>query len=119
VNGLRLASMPASDMLDVLHYFFEDDLATSSSEQTEARSKVREAVYRDLYDVKYKYGINNGSSYDAEGHQNYNIEEESSDTEVVPFDPLKKPTKGYVPPTQFNPAAVNPFQGVLDAPAGH
>jgi hypothetical protein len=38
--------------------------------------------------------------------------------DVVPVDPLKGPTKSYVPPTDFNPDSIKPFGDVLDAPLG-
>ena len=55
VNGLQLASMDASDMLDVLHYFLEDDMNYSTAEQAEARDNSRSAIYEAMYSSSYKY----------------------------------------------------------------
>lgn len=121
MNGLKLASMPADDMLDVLHYFFEDDLTASSAEQSEARGKVRESLYRDLYHTEYKYARSGTNTVDASG--TYLPKDFDSalneEEEITPFDPLKKPTKAFIPATQFNPDAVKPFGNVLDAPFEH
>ena len=118
MNGLQLASMRANDMLDVLHYFFEDDLSAASSEQSEARSKAREAIYRDLYLTEYKYATKNASNTAGGNYIPKDFDEplDSDEKEIVPFDPLKAPTKSFVPATKFNPDAVKPFGNVLDAP---
>ena len=110
--------MRANDMLDVLHYFFEDDLSAASAEQSEARSKTREAIYRDLYLTEYKYAVKSTSGNASGDYLPKDFDEplDSNEKEIVPFDPLKAPTKPFVPATQFNPNAVKPFGNVLDAP---
>ena len=40
------------DLLDALHYMFEEDLAPSSGEQQEAREHTRTKIYVDLYGKK-------------------------------------------------------------------
>lgn len=122
VNGLRLASMESSDMLDVLHYFFEEDLNFSTAEQAEAREATRLQLYRDLYDMDYKYaspktrrGDNGARTAD------FDIDEEVAVQEPLrPFDP-KNPSgevKPYVPPTRIDENAAKPFGSILDEPLG-
>lgn len=105
-------------MLDVVHYFFEEDSTFVSQEHLETREGVRNKIYAEMYERPYKYfrgktasssgsysgGISGGESFD------------DSFEDLSPVDPLKPPTKGYVPPTDFDPERPNPFGGVLDAP---
>jgi hypothetical protein len=110
-------------MLDVIHYIFEEDMAAASGEQAEARSNVRTILYRSFYEREYQYKSNSNSgsvgSYNsgptyADGSPIEPMED------LVPFDPLEqaKPTKPYVPPTDFNPESSMPFGTNLDAPLG-
>lgn len=114
MSGLQLAGMPAADMLDVLHYFFEEDLNVSTAEQAEARDKTRMTLYRNLYNKEYKYarpGTSGGTTY---------IDDEVIQPEeapIEPFNPAVKP-KPYRPPTEFNPDSAKPFGSTLDAPLG-
>jgi hypothetical protein len=119
--------MEVSDMLDVIHYFFEEDLRFSSSEQAEAQSKMRTEMYRTMYDVEYKYPIVTSSAQQgSRGGMTANLdldlehEDEESVTarEIKPFDPLKPPTKVYVPATSFDADSPTPFGKTLDAPLG-
>jgi hypothetical protein len=113
VNGLRLADMPAPDMLDVLHYFFEDDLNFSTPEQAEAREKTRSSIYQELYNSTYKYA-SNGKDFIGEG-----VDEPEDDSgeeeEINPFT-VKEKAKSFIKPTEFNPEAENPFGKLLDGP---
>jgi hypothetical protein len=112
VNGLQLASMEVDDMLDVIHYFMEEDFNVTSAEQSEAREKSRTILYKSLYNKDYRFSSNKKtfSTVDASGHTN------SFEEELVPVDPTAGPTKSYVPPTDFNPESIKPFGDVLDAP---
>jgi hypothetical protein len=115
VNGLKLSGMEASDMLDVLHYFFEDDMNYSTGEQAEARDKTRSAVYRELYGSNYRYSI--GANKDrtrASDPSDFTPEEDAA---ITPFE-TEKDTKPYVAPTPFDPTSAKPFGKVLDAPLG-
>lgn len=113
VNGLQLASMPASDMLDVIHYFFEDDLNYSTAEQAEARDKTRDSIYAELYDSTYKYSRKSSNG----AYEPLSAEEMSAAEEKMPepFNPAQRP-KAYVAPTNFDPNAAKPFGNILDAP---
>ena len=123
MNGLRLASMPAPDMLDVFHFFFEDDFAPTSYEQAQVRSKIRDTIYGDMYkEGSYKYSIGDSTSGSSHSRKytgggisgGYDFEPE--DEKIVPFDPIKKPTKPYVSPTKFDPDSDTPFGSILDGP---
>lgn len=122
MNGLDLRTMPANDMVDVLHYLFEDDLSASTAEQAEARSKARVTIYRDLYGYEYKYVVDTGmgSSHPDYNSAEYGAPEESQEEEaIVPFSPVKKPVKPFISATPVNAASSKPFGKVLDEPMGH
>lgn len=123
VNGLQLAKMPASDMLDVLHYFFEDDSNYSTAEQAKARTGMRTQIYQSLYYTNYKYGLDEDTSNVAGGVSSPTGDLDSFDEDEIldPINPFAKKNKSaapYTPPTQLREDAVNPFGEVLDAPLG-
>ena len=93
-------------MLDVLHYLFEEDLAVATSEELDARNKVRKTVYREIYNKEYTFGITNSSS-----GNNYDYGLDDLDGPVNA--PATNKTKPYFPPTPFNPDAADPFGGAL------
>lgn len=104
-------------MLDVVHYFFEDDMNYSTAEQAKAHEKLRESVYKNLYDSQYKYGssTSRGRTYTASSG-GFNFDEAESqiqeETEVVkPFNPRQSATKPYIPPTDYSQLG-----SVLDGP---
>jgi hypothetical protein len=121
VNGINLKEMEASDMLDVLHYFFEDDLFYSSVEQADGRDRSREAIYRDFYNSSYAYSTG-ASSNSASGGVNKNFDNfeftPEEEEKIVPFDPLqkRKTVKPFIRPTNVNAAADQPFGDMLDGP---
>lgn len=124
MSGLRLAEMEATDMVDVLHYFFEEDLAVASAEQMEARSNARSSVYRTLYGTTYKYemksksGVNGSNTYAADG-TTIPTDGFFGDDDITPFDPtnnVPKETKPYIPPTDMDADSPLPFGKTLDAP---
>jgi phosphorylcholine metabolism protein LicD len=92
--------MDAADMVDVIHYFFDEDMRYGSYESALMHSKLRERIYGGLYEKQYKYKIKDSS--DAETDY-------SDDAGAI---------KPYIPPTEFNPNSPNPFGAVLDAPIG-
>lgn len=105
-------------MLDVIHYYFEQDSVHSSEEHIKSQSNTRETLYRDLYGTEYKY------KYREKGQSNNNYVGDLDDLpvdeeeEIKPFDPLAGPPKAFVPATEFNPEARKPFGDVLDSPLG-
>lgn len=112
MSGLQLSSMEASQMLDVIHYLFEEDMRYSSGEQAEAVGKSREILYRQLYDVEYMFA---GSSRSSSTRGNNSFDNFDN---LQPFDPKKKVTKPYIPPTRFDPDSGLPMSGngLLEAP---
>lgn len=117
MSGVRLLDLDSADLLDVLHYMLEDDMNVTSEEHSKTRDHVRTRLYAELYETEYEYA--------ATPEDQYSMREplpplEDGDDDIVPFDTkrTKKPIKPYVPPTKFNPDAVNPYGGVLDQPLG-
>jgi len=113
--------MEAQDMLDVIHYFFEEDMFYSSAEQAEGRDRARQQIYNQFYESEYPYAVTS-SSNNASGvvTRNFDVEEEKDD-EIVPFDPLQKnkPTKPFIPATPVNAKSNQPFGSALDGPLGN
>ena len=109
-------------MLDVLHYFFEEDLFYSSVEQADGRDRSREAIYRDFYNSSYTYSTQAGSNTAGGGvtknFDDYEFMSEEEEEKIVPFDPLqkKKAVKPFIRPTNVNAAADQPFGNMLDGP---
>lgn len=123
MSGLQLSSMDCSDMLDVLHYMFEEDMFVGSPAEVESKSKTRETIYRLFYNKKYEYAVTTGKSndYSLEGADGsfYPNEYPENDEIIVPLDPTQPRTsKSYIPPTDFNPDAVKPFGTFIDQPLG-
>ena len=113
--GLKLAEMEAVDLLDVLHYFFEEDSARlTTAEQSDAISDLRTSLYQS-YNTSYKYAVKKRSSGQTYGGRAY-VSDDGSD--LTPLDPMNQETKPFVPATDFNPDSSNPFGSVLDAPLG-
>ena len=115
---MQLSRMEASDMLDVLHYYFEEDMTFTSEEQMKSQSKSRETIYESLYNREYKYKYvdksANGRTYIEEPLDGVDEDEPP----LKPFDPMGGPPKPFIPPTEMNPDAALPFGSVLDAPMG-
>jgi hypothetical protein len=107
--------MEASDMLDVIHYLFEEDLRYSSGEQADAVGKTREIVYKQLYDVDYIFRTSATGNRYASGSGSFN-----SFDDLKPFDPRNSVTKPYIPPTEFDPDSGLPLggNGLLEPPIG-
>ena len=101
-------------MLDVLHYYMEEDYNFSNSDQVDAKSRIRKTIYRTMYNKDYKFGTETEKDFSIP--QDFTIQEEGSTPSREEEDPLKGPTKSYVPPTEFNPDSIKPFGNLLDAP---
>lgn len=87
-----------SRMLDVIHYFFEEDSRFATGEQAEAVSMMRSTLYGVLYGQTYKYKVN----IDRSGSGGV----------------MSDGSKPYIPPTDFNADSPLPFGSVLDSPLG-
>ena len=117
MNGLNLKEMEASDMLDVLHFFIEEDMNYTSAEQVDGRSRSREILYQDFYGYKYPYASAQSGNTSAQGGINKNFDDPIDEEEsIVPFDPLKGPTKSFVPATPVNAAMSRPFGAAIEEP---
>jgi len=117
VSGLRLMEMEAEEMVDVLHYYFEEDLNVSTAEAQQARSETRSVVYGTLYGIPYKYKVaGSGSSNFADGSQIPTDGYYGDDDDIKPFDPMNNVTKAYVPATEMDADSPLPFGKILDAP---
>lgn len=87
-------------MLDVLHFFFEEDSRYHTGEEAKGVEALRVALYETMYKTTYRYRAGNGGSApNARGYAADNFE-----------------TKSYIPPTDFDPEASNPFGAALEAP---
>lgn len=118
VNGIKLLEMDAADMLDVVHYFFEEDiLRFSNSEHAEAGSRVRVSIYENMYDREYKYEFISSEKDSNDGGRSY-IGDDIDDplNDLTPMTTKPKKLKPYIPPTDFDPDSYNPFGSVLDSP---
>jgi hypothetical protein len=98
VNKVDLLELDSADMVDVIHYFFDEDMRYASYESALMHGKLREQVYGSLYEKHYKYAV-----------------KDSTDSSSSTADGGIKP---YVPPTEFNPESSSPFGSALDAPIG-
>lgn len=100
-------------MLDVIHYFFEDDLRFTSGEEYEASNSVRSYIYENMYDRPYRYKGDSIRSQ-TKGGRSYVDKNASWDNLPDEFGP--KESKPFIPPTQVNADAYLPFGDALDAP---
>jgi hypothetical protein len=101
--------MDLSDMLDVIHYFYEEDMNYSTLEQLQMTDTRRISIFEGLYGTPYLYSSKNskdGSDSDFGNINQFNPAGGGSET------------KPYIPPTEFDPDSFNPFGQVLDAPIG-
>lgn len=123
---MRLAEMEASEMLDVLHYFLEEDLYVRDKGETASKSVTREKLYREFYGHEYKYAYRGfededgeSASYSTSPTQIDGYETDFATQElrsIKAFNPKENPAKPYVPPTDFDGTATIPFGNLLDAP---
>ena len=122
VHSVDLKSLVASDMLDVIHFFFEEDMHSSSSgEQAEAKDKSRSLLYSTLYGKVYKYASKGSNANQlppdiAADMQDYDM--------PVPVDPFERSqgspiVKPFIPATSVDNGSRLPFGNALEAPLGH
>jgi hypothetical protein len=108
--------MEVSDMLDVVHYLFEQDATVTSEAEFDTKNSVRDVIYETVYERKF--------AYSTKGSKDFSSDTQAGNSE--PFDefgnyiPSKtNNVKPYVPPTNFNPDSDNPFGSVLrEGPLG-
>ena len=87
-------------MLDVLHYFLDEDMRYGSTEGLQIHDSVRTSLFTNLYGRPYKYS--------ASGNKTTVSQQSYGDDEVKPF----------IPPTEMNDDGSLPFGDLLDAPIG-
>ena len=109
-------------MLDVLHYFFEEDYRTPTHESALRLSAVRESVYQSLYDMDYPYAMANDSTNSPSNAFKYDPADFADDEEfdnaqqmsgVKAFNPSARPYTPATEPKYDNP---KPFGDILDSP---
>lgn len=114
-------------MLDVLHFYFEDEHTYTSEEHMYSKLKLRESIYEGMYGVNFKYkapprkgdtGVTRyGGTPTSQDLENLEIEDDLSG--LKPFNPREnQPTKPQIKATAFDPDADRPFGSILDAPLG-
>ena len=104
-------------MLDVLHYYFEEDYMSVSLEESQRTSAVRETVYQNMYGREYPYALGNGEAKTSQ-YDFGDPEDEDYEDDLADIDPFKPAAKPYTPATKVNPEAAKPFGNILDAPLG-
>lgn len=108
-------------MVDVLHYYFEEDLNVPSGEAAEAKSEARSVIYRTLYGSTYKYAMPKSKASRAYGSASGDkLPDEGfyGEQDLAPFDPEMNVTKPFIPATDFDADSPLPFGRDLDAPLG-
>lgn len=99
---MNLRELEASDMLDVVHVFFEEDMIPSWEQDSEVKSAARSSIYRELYGTTYNYATSSSTGQSSSG-QGPNIYDE----------PIGGGIKPFIPPT--NPEELS---SILGAPMG-
>jgi len=115
MSGIDLEELEASQTLDVLHYLFEEDTHHQSEESISSRSTIRVALYRDFYHKEYKYPYvskkASTESYQTASATDFGTfsEEQAEMMSVNPFDPKRRETKPYIPPTVLDANSADPL----------
>lgn len=84
-------------MVDVIHYYFDEDMRYGSLEAAQLHSTVREQIFGAMYGYDYKYSLGKNRVTRSDGEEQLAV-------------------KPYIPATEFNPDSADPFGGILDAP---
>lgn len=115
-------------MLDLLHFYLEDDLATGAAHGN-IMGAIRKSLYKDFYDVTYEgpQPDERGSSSEYTPPTNADglYINEPGEPEDRPVDPRARsgnpsqdqPVKPYIPPTEFDHDADDPFGAALTSEA--
>lgn len=92
-------------MLDVIHFFFEEDSRYSTAEEAKAVESLRTSLYETIYQTKY--------NYKATTNENGGSRQTASD-----FPMTSNEVKPYIPPTEFDPNVGLKFGNNVEAPLG-
>jgi hypothetical protein len=110
--------MEASNMLDVIHFYLEEDFAPQSQEAIKIRSLSRESLYESLYGIEYQFPVKDGKSAKSKSFDVEDLPYDNEDEDpVTPFNP-EGIVKPYIPPTPVSPSNPLPFGDAVDAPLG-
>jgi hypothetical protein len=111
--------MEASDMLDVIHYYFEDDHRYASFDEASFKDQFRSSIFKNLYDSEYSFGQSNDDTPDYRDNELELDAPLENEKEVIePFNPRAKSVKRFIEPTNFDEDSSKPFGSVLDGPIG-
>ncbi len=92
--------MEASNMLDVIHFLFEEDHRYQTAEEAKGVESIRTSLYETIYLRKFRYKSANTTTSQAYPNMGY------SSTQ----------TKPYIPPTEFDPEVGLQFGRNIEAP---
>ena len=104
------------DLLDALHYMFEEDMVPVSGEQQEARENMRKNLYMQIYGSSAYTWIAGQGGARAGGNRVSDFTPTTADSSDETSTELTH--KPYEPPTPFDPDAAKPFGELLDEPLG-
>ena len=119
-------------MLDVFHYFLEEDYRYTSEYEPVYKDAFRENLLKSFYGIDYKYKNQDYNSEQREdlnrisdNLENYKMEwntpESENDQEfeiLTPFNPRKSDAQPYIAPTEMANDDQKPFGNILDSPLG-
>ena len=100
MNKVDLLEMDSADMVDVIHYFFDEDFRYASVEGAHVHGAIRQHIFKNLYQKEYKYSLKSDNASSTTSS--------NDGLEVKP----------YIPPTEFDGETGLPMGGLLDAPLG-
>lgn len=115
--GLQLEEMELSNMLDVVHFFLEEDLRYRSPEEYESVNSVRSRIYETLYNTPYVYKGESVTQKSKSGGRQYINNTADFDDLPSEFSDTRE-TKPFIAPTPVNADSFLPFGAALDSPLG-
>jgi hypothetical protein len=112
--------MEASDMLDVLHYFLEEDFRYSSEYEPIYKDNFRKNIYESMYGTSYKYVSSETPKSELNDIESLDGPEEFFEPGelIEPFNPRQASVKPYIAPTPILETEELPFGSILDQPLG-
>ena len=111
---MKLVDMDASDMVDVLHYYFESDMYTQSQTELDSKESTRKYLYRELYKVIYRERSETTKTPDF-SFDDFEEESEEEGAPIKQFSPRVE-VKKYIPASLPDENSSLPFGMGLDAP---
>lgn len=91
--------MEASEMLDVLHALFEDDVTPTWEQDSEIKDKVRQSIYKTMYGRNYKYGASSEQGRNSEWEFGGTPTAAPMPTDSIYTEPTDGSIKPFIPPT--------------------